>query len=882
MASFTDEIVNFTPYRPENPVEAMLQVGITKQQQYDQGLQKVQTYVDTISSLDVQKQEIKDYIQTKLSTLHQNLNNVSGDFSDQRLVTQIGGAASKIANDPIVQNGIIAANSIRSGFANIEAARKAGKSNPNNEVFFTDAVAKWQNDGQVDTKFNGQYSEYFDIVGEVRKVFKDLTGGQELPPSFSINNLKKDENGRPIFDLNLASEMVLMEGVSVDRIQHAIDLVMQNGNAQRQLNIDGYAKYRGVQAPQMFDAIVGSTQRQLDVYNETIKAAQSKLGGSTVGDKEELLKVINHYTEVSKRLVANSDNLIAGLATNPDGVKAQLVEQDLRADLTGALAYQKIVESPLWNQNLELQKFRLSQDQFTFNQFDADRKFQLDQFKAETDRLKSDEDKKSKEPANYIGNLPTPNTAGQAGSESFYKLKSDALSKATRASREALSEYASLTQQISPFVFDAQANEWIPNADGYGGGENGTRAAYAAAARLTMDMKSRRSKGTIPSDAAAAMMKEEAAWDEYNFIDKKIKGIEASAAPSIEELKKTAGKKLDGTPYPSDWYDAYIVEKGLAGKENAEAKLLSKYGEDWRYKLGIKTDFKTPMATVQRETGEWAGFKKKLDKNPEVVNLQQTIENKFKGSQFAYQNKATIFDRSKTELKQDVKTAFTAALTEQSLARPQSDAGDMKAWIADEAKEQAEDQYMAWQEYNGGKPTWWIGIQRGDKFRKVEVTQETFMQNRKLQEAIPNTEFQNMFGLRLGARGGKDTYMDDKDITINGGQVSAYPVYMRDGTIKYTSTDANGQKVEVEGKPVVQYHLEQPATAGGQYRMKLYITDGNTGKILLQGVSYPPADMVNPGITPAMTQEQVLQQIKTVLANPAYIQGYLDKYYNKK
>ncbi len=877
MASFTDEVVNFTPYRPENPVEAMLQVGMTKQQQYTEGLQKVQTYVDTIGSLDVQKQEIKDYIQTKLNTLHQNLNSVSGDFSDSRLVTQIGGAASKIANDPIVQNGIIAANSIRSGYQNMEAARKEGKSNPNNEIYFSDAVAKWQNDGQIDTKFSGQYTPYYDIVGEVRKVFKDLTGGQELPPSFSINSLKKDENGRPIFDLNLASEMVLMEGVGVERIQRAIDLVMQNGNAQRQLNIDGYARYRGIEPPQMFESIVKSTQRQLDVYNETIRAAQSKLGGSTVGDKEELINVINHYKDVSKKLMTNSDDLIAALGTNPDAVKAQLVEQDLRADLTGALAYQKIVESPLWNQNIELQRYKLSEDQFKYSQLKDARDFELNKAKLELDIAKADKEKKDKEAANYVAPLPVANTDGQLGQATFYKAKSDALTGAVIANYEALSEYASLTNQVSPFVLDPAENRWVPNADGYGGGAKGTEAAKKAADQLLMDMLSRRSKGTLPPEAAAAVMKREAAWDAYNFIDKKITSIESGIRPQVEQLRKEVGNREDGTPYPADWFDYYAARKKTPGWEASAQRLEAKYGPDWDL-LGLGNK-KSP---VYGNLDEYGKLEKKLSNNSSLLSLAQTVENKFKGAQFTYQNKATVFDRSKPEIKQDVKTAFTAGLTDQALVAP-GDAKEMLQIIGDEAKEQAEDQYMAWQEYNNGKPTYWLGIMRDGELKKAQVTPSAFTQNRKLAEAIPNTEFQNMFGLRLGARGGKDTFVDDKDITINGGQVSAYSVYMGDGNIKY-KTNENGQIVEKEGKPVVQYHLEQPANAPGQYRMKLYITDGTTGKPLLQGFTYPPADMMPKSglapVTPAMTQEQVMQQIKTVLSNTTYIQGYLDRYYN--
>ena len=39
MASFTDQISQFNPYIQELPVEAMAQVGMAKQAQYNQGYQ---------------------------------------------------------------------------------------------------------------------------------------------------------------------------------------------------------------------------------------------------------------------------------------------------------------------------------------------------------------------------------------------------------------------------------------------------------------------------------------------------------------------------------------------------------------------------------------------------------------------------------------------------------------------------------------------------------------------------------------------------------------------------------------------------------------------------------------------------------------------------
>jgi len=882
MASFTDEVVNFTPYRPENPVEAMLQVGMTKQQQYMDGLQKIQTYVDTVGTLDVGKQEIKDYISGKLNSLHQNLNNVSGDFSDHRLVSQIGGAASKIASDPIVQNGIIATNEIRSGYQKLDAARKEGKSNPNNEMYFTDSVAKWQNDGQLDTKFSGQYVPYFDIVKKVRETYKDMNAGQDLPPGFSLEGMKLDQNGNPVFDLNYAKNMVLMEGISVDRVKAAVDLVMQDGNSKQQLMIDGYAKFRGYDGNMMFDAIVGSTQRQLNTLNSAIKAAQVKLGASTAGDKTQLINEINNLKRLADQTAAKADNYVQALGSNPEAVKSQIVEDELTNSLVGTFAYQKMVESPLWNQNLDLQKHWLEQQKFIHQQLNDQRNYELEQFKAQTAALKASGDKEGKGPNDYAAPLPVPNTAGQVGQATMNKAKEDSLESARGANYAALSEFASSTHQPEPYKLDPQTNKWVPNADGYGGGKEGTKKAIRAGLEMDLAMRSLAAHGTLENTPAAAFTQAETAYDNFKSLDQKSKEIMASVEPEMKKLKEKVGNRKDGTPYPADWFDAYSVEKGLPGSNAAEERLVKKYGEGWKYSMGI--DFPTsglggPSSTTSRNYGEYLDFSKKMRGNEDTIPLAQTIENKFKEAQFAFQSNATIFDRSKDNLVQDTKTGFTAALTEQALVSPGGDAGAIKDLMNDDPKKQANDQYMAWQEFGpNGQATWWIGIQRGDDLKKAQVTEDAFRKNQLLQRAIPNLEFKNRFSSRLALRGGKDTYKTDGDINTGNGQATAYQLFMQPGNIRYT--DENGQ--EKEGTPTVQYHLEEPRTARGKYRIKLYITDGKTGKVLVPGVAYPPADMYTPGETPALTQEQVMLQLDKTLSNPINIQGYLDRYYKKK
>ena len=70
MASFTDQISQFNPYISRMPVIAeMSKVTQERQEKYDQGVQKIQGYIDNIAGMSVIKSEHKQYLQSKLNEI---------------------------------------------------------------------------------------------------------------------------------------------------------------------------------------------------------------------------------------------------------------------------------------------------------------------------------------------------------------------------------------------------------------------------------------------------------------------------------------------------------------------------------------------------------------------------------------------------------------------------------------------------------------------------------------------------------------------------------------------------------------------------------------------------------------------------------------------
>ena len=107
MASWTDKIPTFNPYVAQLPVEAMVQVGMYKQKQYDEGIQKIQTNIDNVAGLDIAKESDKVYLQSKLNQLGNDLKIVAaGDFSNFQLVNSVNGMTNQIVKDANVQAAV--------------------------------------------------------------------------------------------------------------------------------------------------------------------------------------------------------------------------------------------------------------------------------------------------------------------------------------------------------------------------------------------------------------------------------------------------------------------------------------------------------------------------------------------------------------------------------------------------------------------------------------------------------------------------------------------------------------------------------------------------------------------------------------------------------
>jgi len=319
MASFTDQISQFNPYVQQLPIEAMVQVGMQKQAQYDQGVQKIQSYVDNIAGLDVIKPIHKEYLQSKLNQLGSKLKTVAaGDFSNAQLVNSIGGMTTQIVKDPTIQNAVYSTQKIRKVQNDMEAAKKAGKGAIENDWWANTQINSWINDGNANTPFNGEYTEYIDIDKKLRDLaskLKDSENSIDIP-------FKTDADGRTLY-YNTVKDA---KG-KVIRIDKSLDPskgVPEKDDAMKRI------KTKGIGAQQIlnnfYDSLSENEKQQLKI------TGNYHYQGAT---KDTFKKdIVNTYTNAKKMLSEQVVDMAVKLKTDNNLTDAQKAE--IEANITDA------------------------------------------------------------------------------------------------------------------------------------------------------------------------------------------------------------------------------------------------------------------------------------------------------------------------------------------------------------------------------------------------------------------------------------------------------------------------------------------------------------------------------------------------------------------
>lgn len=394
MASFTDNpqaLTNFNPYVSQLPVEAMVKVGMQKQQQYDEGIQKIQTNIDNIAGLDVSRDVDKAYLQSKINQLGSDTRIFAmSDFSNAQLVNSVNGMTNSIIKDPNVQNAVASTARIRKEQTFMEEERKKGTLHKNNELYFNDSLNSYLSSDKIGESFNGKYQTYTDYQKKWRDIKKDLDIKEDttdLPFLMDKAGRYIDAKGnvlppgaKPIPNDYMIKET--FKGIDPQRLKQAVMSAMDD-NDYAQMKIDAYVKYRGY-TPEMLADVAkerfDENEKSLVKTIDSLNILKSQNSGN-----QNLIDAINkQLSAATSRLESDKsefDDSLKDLYENPEQFKNKIFAMDSINQFANSFSnishIQQIVDSPIKKQMNEDRKYNLDVIKFQTDNAHWDKTYKL-------------------------------------------------------------------------------------------------------------------------------------------------------------------------------------------------------------------------------------------------------------------------------------------------------------------------------------------------------------------------------------------------------------------------------------------------------------------------------------------------------------------------
>lgn len=360
MASFTDQIMQFNPYIPQLPIEAMKEVGMYKQQKYDEGVQKIQTYVDNVAGLEIIQDADKAYLQSKINDLSGKLKGVAaGDFSNFQLVNSVGGMVKQITKDPTIQTAVSSTALYKKGLQGIADARQEGKSSPSNEYVFNLDAAAWLNSKTPGTPFKGSYKPYRDAKKNAIEIVKAITKSSDI-----TNDDVTVKDGKIVLSNALIKRQIA--GVSPAQIKQALMVGLTPADFE-QLEIDGRYNYANADEDKFRTSIDDSFKEKKDFYTKKKSLLEERMKSATNSplQKMALQDKIDELDKTIDGLSAEYQSVTNALeAKNFEAAKARLFTNNFINGFGAAFSYSEVSETKEKNPEVEvaLEKAKIEQD----------------------------------------------------------------------------------------------------------------------------------------------------------------------------------------------------------------------------------------------------------------------------------------------------------------------------------------------------------------------------------------------------------------------------------------------------------------------------------------------------------------------------------------
>lgn len=367
MASWADKIPTFNPYVQQLPVEAMVKVGMAKQQQYEEGVQKIQTAIDNVAGLDIANPVQQQYLQSKLNSLGNNLKTVAaGDFSNFQLVNSVSGMTKQISKDKNVINAVSSTAKLRAGYNKRAELEKKGLTDKNNDDYYNKYASEYINSKDVNASFNSDYVPYTNIIKKLQEALVNAGESETVAEEIFVTG----NDGKPLItnghytyaDAKTINKLV----TNKPAVMAAINNVLNEGSVKQQIGIDGWATYRNVEAITLLEPL----KVQYDKERSSLKQQQLDIAALLIAKNlspEQKEVYTNANKEIEAALLRNDKTFLSlskQAENSPEQFKENFYAQEFKQNLIAQFVKEDKSYTYGTNEALQQQNWR---DTMAFN-----------------------------------------------------------------------------------------------------------------------------------------------------------------------------------------------------------------------------------------------------------------------------------------------------------------------------------------------------------------------------------------------------------------------------------------------------------------------------------------------------------------------------------
>lgn len=331
------------PYKEAN------QLGMYKQQLYDQNLQKIYSGIEQTAALPLSADVDKQYLQESLNNLQTSLKKLNtADFSQNQVFNSVAGMTSKISKDKYIQAGVMSTMRHQSEMEKRKQLEKEGKTDKNNDDWYN---ANWSNyanrkelarpDGSP-ISFSEEYVPYTDIfklgndllkqAGENHLTVEELFITERDASGKVVPKMFYDASGKPTGYRYADVKTIEKLTTNKDAVIGALNTLMSRGDVNQQLQIDGWANYRGIPA----EALAAPMKKGFEQNARMIEGRQLEITALlsaqnlTPERKAELTELSKQLEAAAKRNDSEFKDLQNQLSNNPEGFKQNLYRNQFK------------------------------------------------------------------------------------------------------------------------------------------------------------------------------------------------------------------------------------------------------------------------------------------------------------------------------------------------------------------------------------------------------------------------------------------------------------------------------------------------------------------------------------------------------------------------